>query len=136
MPNKSYRRRFFVEDRFGILILREIAVFLAIAFRAVMLFLVEEHYGYNWTTKSPVALTAGLISCLNFGGDVGTRTPDPHTASVMLSQLSYTPDLPRLVPERLHIIRDCSDTVKPYAPQQRGREVPSGPPCCTLPGLA
>ena len=31
--------------------------------------------------------------CASIGGAEGTRTPDPHTASVVLSQLSYGPIL-------------------------------------------
>jgi hypothetical protein len=32
------------------------------------------------------------------GGDGGIRTPDPHVANVMLSQLSYIPTAVPLVP--------------------------------------
>ncbi len=32
-----------------------------------------------------------MYSLYFVGGDEGTRTLDPYTASVMLSQLSYTP---------------------------------------------
>src|SRR3954447_10130500 len=34
------------------------------------------------------------------GGAEGTRTPDPHTASVVLSQLSYSPACIRALPAR------------------------------------
>lgn len=36
-------------------------------------------------------LNLSVFTCNIGGGDEGTRTPDPHTASVMLSQLSYIP---------------------------------------------
>jgi hypothetical protein len=50
------------------------------------------HIPYN--KEAPVLIIRGFsmpIIRTFCGGDVGTRTPDPHTASVMLSQLSYTP---------------------------------------------
>jgi hypothetical protein len=43
--------------------------------------------------------TSGPLSYLR-SGDVGTRTPDPHTASVMLSQLSYIPITKRISRKR------------------------------------
>jgi hypothetical protein len=41
------------------------------------------------------AVPACLVSViLNFGGAEGARTPDPKTASLVLSQLSYSPTVP------------------------------------------
>jgi hypothetical protein len=34
---------------------------------------------------------AGGIALAEFGGDEGTRTPDPRDANAVLSQLSYIP---------------------------------------------
>src|SRR6476619_883892 len=64
--------------------------------------------------RPPVQRGSG--KCAYFlGGDEGTRTPDPHTASVMLSQLSYIPIVANTALRRAAraIIRDCICTVKP-----------------------
>jgi integrase len=81
----------------------------------------EKSACFGWNYTQDVRHKRALIRTVrrapfcaySIGGDVGTRTPDPHTASVMLSQLSYTPAWPRLAPELPNIIRDRSTTVKP-----------------------
>ena len=57
---------------------------------------------------------SGVFGAYFVGGDEGTRTPDPNTASVVLSQLSYIPMLvPTAVTVGRLIIRDRLPRVKP-----------------------
>ena len=70
------------------------------------------------------------FASIYLSGDEGTRTPDPHTASVMLSQLSYIPILalataqPLLSERTYQLYPNPPPPVKPTTashPQSHGR---------------
>ena len=63
-----------------------------------------------------VALGGPVLSTVKSGGPGGTRTPDFHTASVALSQLSYRPTATR---RRRHIIPSASAAGESGSPRPR-----------------